>query len=62
MIQLGKACLHTVFPVKPIGRDSSQLYRFGVRTLATSSSILIERFTRLLTGLGAGKHLTSLDA
>ena len=61
MIQLGKACLHTVFPVKPIGRDSSQLYRFGVRTLATSS-ILIEQFTRLLTGLDAGKHLTSLDA
>ena len=42
MIQLGKACLHTVFPVKPIGRDSSQLYRDGVRMAHEDLSSEIE--------------------
>ena len=42
MIQLGKACLHMVFPAKPIGRDSAQLYRFGVRMVREGLSSEIE--------------------
>jgi hypothetical protein len=42
MIQLDKACLHTVFPVKPIGLDSSQMYRFGVQVIHEDLSREIE--------------------
>jgi hypothetical protein len=61
MLQLDRVYPHEMFSVKPIGRELSQLYRFGVRTHATSSS-LFEQFTRVLTGLGPRKHLTALDA
>jgi hypothetical protein len=42
MMQLGKACLYTMFPVKPIGRDSSQFYRFGARMVPEDLSSEIE--------------------